>query len=292
MERRWRLLSVVALVLVVGGCGTQSASVDNAPGSTGDAGGSGGTGAQSLTPLSDVQLQYTDEYGYLTTWARFTPQRDGRVVQATMVSAGRTMPAFVFSPGFDTDNWPPVPHPRLRGGHAMRVLADVLPNCDGRPHAAPVITVTSRSSNGHLFRYRFSVAMKGKTVGQTQQWVDDVTRSFCALQVLVQLSHAGGSADGQSSSFTYELINPGPGEATVTSKAWHSSGDARWLPASVVVPADGERHELTVRGVDGICTTPGVRTPHQLGLIAATGSDGHTHILTGDDVGGIDNICQ
>jgi hypothetical protein len=276
----------------VAGCGTQSADLAGQRTRVGDSGGSAGSGGHSLTPLSDVQLEYTDEYGYLATWGRFTPQRDGRVVRATMVGAGRTMPAFVFSPSFDTDNWPPVPHPRLRGGHAMRVHADVLPNCDAEPQAAPVMTVTSRSSNGHLFRYRFSVAMKGKTVRQTQQWVDDVTRSFCASQVLVQLSHARGSADGQTSSFTYELINPGPGEATVISKAWHSSGDARWLPASVVVPADGERHELTVRGVDGICTTPGVRTPHQLGLLAATGADGHTHILTGDDIGGIDNICQ
>jgi hypothetical protein len=292
MRISWRLLSLVAVVLVVGGCGTESARVDAQPTTTGDAGGAARGAAKPLTPLSDVQLDYQDEWGYLTTWGSFTPRQDGRVVNATMVAAGRTMPAFVFSPSFDTDNWPPVPHPRLRGGHEMRLLSDVLPKCDGKPHAAPVVTVTSRTTSGRLVRYHFSVAMKGKTPAQTQQWVDDATHSFCGLQGLVQLRRASGSADGQSTTFTYDLINPGPGEVTVTSKAWHSSGKARWLPVSVDVPADGRSHEITVHGIDGICTTPGVRTPHQLGLISATGADGRPHVLAGDDDGGIDNVCQ
>jgi hypothetical protein len=294
MGSPWRLLSLVAVVMVVGGCGTQMAPPDGQstrPGGGGSAGSGRGTVA-ALTPLSDVQLDYQDEWGYLSVWGRFTPQRDGRVINSAMVAAGRTVHGFVFPPSFDTDNWPPVPHPRLRKGHVMRLLADVLPKCDGKPHQAPVVTVTSRRSNGRIVRSHFSVALKGKTPAQTKRWVEDVTHRFCALQVLVNVRRASGSADGQSVSFTYDLINPGPGKVTVTSRAWRSSGKARWLPASVVVPADGEQHELTVHGIDGICTTPGVHTPHELGLLVATGADGRRHVLTGDDDGGIDNVCQ
>jgi hypothetical protein len=62
--------------------------------------------------------------------------------------------------------------------------------------------------------------------------------------------------------------------------------------ASERVPADGRRHRLRVQGVGGICTAAGVRAPHELGLISATGADGKKYVLTGTDNFGIDNVCQ
>ncbi len=82
----WRSsVGVMALLVVMGACGNR----------TGDSGAedSGAAGADASRPLSEVHMNYDDQYG-LDLWARFTPLRDGRVVNATMVAAGRSVPAY------------------------------------------------------------------------------------------------------------------------------------------------------------------------------------------------------
>jgi hypothetical protein len=283
MLTMWRSsVGVMALLVVMGACGNR----------TGDSGAedSGAAGADASRPLSEVHMNYDDQYG-LDLWARFTPLRDGRVVNATMVAAGRSVPAYVMSRSFDTDNFPPPTHPRLRAGHAMRVNASVVPRCDDESHEAPVVTVTWREANGEVARSRLAVVMPGETPAETQEWVESVAQEFCSQsqQVRVTLMHMSARADGQSVTIKYVLRNPGPGEVTVTSQAWRSSGMAQWLPAVVVVPADGQPHELTVRGVDGICTSE-ADTPYALGLFTAETADGERHVLTGDD-GDLTNVC-
>jgi hypothetical protein len=284
--RRFRqFLGVSALLAVVGGFGT----------AVGDDGveGSGPAGAGPSRSLSEVQLDYSVQYG-LTLWARLAPRRDGRLVNATLVAAGRRVRAYVFRLSFDTDEWPPPPHPMLRAGHAMSVHSDVMPRCDdAESDPAPRLGVTQRRPNGRLVHSRFAVVMPGKTWAETQDWVDDVTHQFCSQpqQVRVELSGERASPDGRSVTVRYVLRNPGPGPVTVSSQRWRSTDGARWLPASVVVPPDTEGHRLKVRGVDGICTAAGADTPLELGLLSETTADGERHVMGGPDYGGLEDVC-
>ena len=247
------------------------------------AGSPGGSGsASATTQLLDASVSYQPPYPVSVTGA-FAVHHDGRVVTATIDAAGRHAQAYPYPPDFDTDNWPPAPHPMLAPGRRMLVLGDVLPLCDGKEHDPPTITITSRSSSGEIISDRFAVAADGSSVEDTAAYIDQVTNDFCSRGVTAELSQSSSSGR-----VTYVIRNPGPDEVTVTSKEWHS-GPARWEAASIDVPADGQEHRLTVHGSGGICSVAGIQGPLTLGLLSATGPDGKSHPVTGPD--GPEAIC-
>jgi len=233
-----------------------------------------------------VYVSYQDEYG-LSVQGAFTPDHDGRVEEAVMVAAGREVQAFVFPPSFDTGNWPPAAHPQMQVGHQLRLHADVLPRCDADLLEAPVITVTSKAPDGSVFEDRLVVVEKGRTVADMRTSMDDIARQFCSQGVVARVSSASASADHETARITYVLRNPGPETVTVRSRAWESALGARWLPASVTVPADGADHHLKISGEGGICATD---DPLVLGIMSAIPVGGDSYTLHGP-AGGLSNTC-
>lgn len=279
--RMLRQLTAVTLLAVLVGCGSATTGGDTADQSTGATDG-------ELVPQPRVSFTYDGTYG-LNLDALFIPDHPGRVIEGTFAAAGRTTTAYPFRPGFDTDNWPPKRHPTLTPGRRLYLNGgSVLPRCDGKQHDPPVVTMTSRTPDGRVVEDKFAVVRRGETAAQTQQWVSDVTDRYCSQLPVADLAQASSSADNQTATVTYDIRNPGPDEVTVTSRAWASDEGARWLPASVTVPADGEPHRFTIRGVGGICAGD---DPLVLGLLSASGADGERHRLTGYS-DGLANVCE
>jgi hypothetical protein len=272
MTRVWGVLATaLAVVVLVGGCG--DGGKDGASGSAGKA-------ARDL--LSDDAPEGELEAGAvdwqpplaISVSGLFTVDHEGTVVRAQIDAAGRIGPAYPYLGGGD---WPLDPHPVLRAGKPMKVTADALPVCDGKEHNPPVITVTSRTPDGEIRQDRFAVVQSGyKSVPETADYIDKLTRQFCALGLTARLSGSSGSADGQTGSVKYAIRNPGPDDVTVTSRAWSSDG-ARWLEATADIPGDGQEHVLVVHGDGGICARQEIKQgPLLLGLLSGTRPDGRT----------------
>ncbi len=115
---RLRRTQCAAVVLVVTGCGTQTAGGDSQSGSSDD----------PPVVLKDALMLYVDddhaEIG-IHVEGKFTPDRDGTTTgAATLDMAGRsTTASFLYPPNWDTDQWPPDAQQSLRSGHAMAVQA-------------------------------------------------------------------------------------------------------------------------------------------------------------------------
>jgi hypothetical protein len=270
-----------AVVLVVTGCGTQTAGGDSRSAASDDA----------RAVLKDAWMYYHDPYGGIHVEGKFTPDRDGTTTgAATIEMAGRSITTpFLYPPNWDTDQWPPDPHQSLRSGHPMAVNMDVRPVCDGEAHDPPLISVPYRTADGTEATLQVAIAAtrtgsspmgppQSKSVAETTAFIDDATRQFCSHGVFVM----GGAAVNPEKGYawdTYTWINPGPAPVTVMSKAWQGPNGSRWLPASPIeVPADGQEHKLTVHGVDGVCDEPH-QTPMSLGLLVITYPDGESKVI-------------
>lgn len=268
---RLRRTLCVAVALAATGCGTQVASGDSRSATSDDV----------TAVLKDAWVFYVPDdpaYG-IQIRGQFTADRDGTTSAATLDIAGRSTTAYLYPPSWDTDQWPPDPQQSLRSGHAMAVLADVRPACDGEAHDPPVISVPYRTADGEEATLRLAIAAKGKTIAETAAYIDDATRQFCSQDVSVVTGPVSGNVEKGEAWFGYNFTNPGPGTVTVMSKAWQGPDGARWLATSPMeVPADGQSHRLRVFGVDGVCDEPH-KTPMSLGLLVVTYPDGETKVI-------------
>jgi hypothetical protein len=268
---RLRRTLCVAVVLAATGCGTQTAGGDSRSATSDDV----------TAVLKDAWVFYVPDdpaYG-IQIRGQFTADRDGTTSAATLDIAGRSTTAYLYPPSWDTDQWPPDPQQSLRSGHAMAVLADVRPACDGEAHDPPVISVPYRTADGEEATLRLAIAAKGKTIAETAAYIDDATRQFCSQDVSVVTGPVSGNVEKGEAWFGYNFTNPGPGTVTVMSKAWQGPDGARWLATSPMeVPADGQSHRLRVFGVDGVCDEPH-KTPMSLGLLVVTYPDGETKVI-------------
>jgi hypothetical protein len=260
----------VMVALVVTGCGSQTASGDSSEPSD-----------QAPALLQDASVSYYSDAPDMGIQVRgqFTADRDGTTGVATIDMAGRSTTAFLYPPNWDTDQWPPDPHQSLRSGHAMAVLADVRPACDGEAHEPPVISVPYRTADGEQGTLRLAIAGKGESVAETAAYIDDATRQFCSHDVSFVTGPVSGNVETGEASIGYNFTNPGPGTVTVRSKAWQEPNGSRWLATSPIeVPADGRSHRLMVQGVDGVCDEPH-QTPASLGLLVVTYPDGESKVI-------------
>jgi hypothetical protein len=263
--------AVALVVLVLSGCGTQTAGSDSQSAASNDA----------RVVLTDAWMYYTDPYGGIEVQGKFTPDRDGTTTGAATINmAGRSITTpFVYPPHWDTDQWPPDWHQSLRSGHPMAVGVNVRPVCDGEAHDPPLISVPYRTADGAEATLQVAIAAKGKSIAETAAYIDDATRQFCSHDVLVVTGPTSGNVETGEASIGYNFTNPGPGTITVMSKAWQEPNGARWLATSPIeVPADGQEHRLMVHGVDGVCDEPH-QTPRSLGLLVVTYPDGGSKVI-------------
>jgi hypothetical protein len=273
--------AVALVVLVLSGCGTQTASSDSQSAASNDA----------RVVLTDAWMYYTDPYGGIEVQGKFTPDRDGTTTGAATINmAGRSITTpFVYPPHWDTDQWPPDWHQSLRSGHPMAVGVNVRPVCDGEAHDPPLISVPYRTADGTEATLQVAIVAtrtgpspmgppQSNSVAETTAYIDDATRQFCSNGVFVMGNPATNKEKGYAFD-TYSWINPGPAPVTVRSNAWQEPNGARWLPASPIeVPADGQMHKLTVHGVDGVCDEQ-TQTPMSLGLLVVTYPDGTSKVI-------------
>jgi hypothetical protein len=148
----------------------------------------------------------------------------------------------------------------------------VVPDCAARSADPPLLVVSSRVPGGEPVEDRFSILRTAP--GEESDGVPKAAERFCVRGVQADVSSASASADGDRVSVTYAVVNPGPADATVTSREW-ADEEARWLPAAIEVEGNGEIHELQVTGLGGVCRSGGSRGPLPMGLLVASfaGSD-------------------
>jgi hypothetical protein len=261
----------VTVVLAAAGCGTQAAGGDSPSAASDD----------PPAVLKDALMYYTPDHADIGIHVegQFTADREGTTEAATIDMAGRSTTAFLYPPKWDTDQWPPAPQQSLRSGHAMAVLADVRPACDGETHDPPLISVPYRTADGEEATLQLAIAAKGKSIAETAAYIDEATRQFCSQDVSIVTGPVSGNVEKGEAWFGYNFTNPGPGTVTVMSKAWQGPDGARWLATSPMeVPADGQSHRLRVFGVDGVCDEPH-KTPMSLGLLVVTYPDGESKVI-------------
>ncbi len=151
-----------------------------------------------------------------------------------------------------------------------------------------------RTADGDEATLQLAIAARGKSVAQTADYIDDLTRQFCSHDVMFYTGAISGNLETGEGRVDYWWTNPGPGTVTVMSKAWQGPNGARWLETSPIeVPADGQEHKLQVFGVDGVCDDP-YQTPLSLGLLVVTHPDGTSDVIQKDEpkFGGISDVCQ
>ena len=277
---RLRRTQCAAVVLVVTGCGTQTA------------GGDGRSAASDDAPvvLKDALIYYVDEDPSIGIHVegKFTPDRDGTTTgAATIDMAGRSTTApFLYPPNWDTDQWPPDAQQSLRSGHPMAVSVDVIPACDGEAHDPPLISVPYRAADGEEATLQLAIAAKGArrcpSVSPSPIPPPTSTMRRDSSAPTTSASYTGpvsGNVEKGEAWVGYNFTNPGPGTVTVMSKAWQGPDGARWLATSPMeVPADGQSHRLRVFGVDGVCDEP-YQTPMSLGLLVVTYPDGESKVI-------------
>jgi hypothetical protein len=138
--------------------------------------------------------------------------------------------------GTDIDSGYPLPL-FVPDGIEVGVEPLLYPDCSAPPTGAPVVIIESEREGEPV--------TNSVTASTLPDWRDAVAQ-WCSLGMQVNLD-AWTSRPNGNMSFTFTLINPGPGPVTVVSPG-ASRGAARWEPARIRV-GPASRAELTVRGV-------------------------------------------
>jgi hypothetical protein len=270
------VLTVLAATAV--GCGQQRAASDSRT-----AGPDAPSPSQSSSTLIGAPLRNPDVYSSpfqgIEILGDFELETGGRVVDVTMMAAGGSDSRVLLYPS-DWDysyDGPPPKHPLIRAGEQYRAQGSVIPACSGAPHPTPEFVLTSRTEAGQLVESRFPVIAPNMTLEETHEAFEQVAHRFCESGVQATRCYGSISADRQDVTIKYCIRNPGPHTVLVSSEGW-SDGSARWLPASIEVPANGELTQLAVTGEGGVCDSSGREGPLLLGLITATTGDGTAEV--------------
>lgn len=247
--------AAVFLVAVVAGCGAERAATT-----------AGGAGDAALTERElrrEIAASDGQVPGSINTWpssgvAINTVMRfsESRHVEKMELKVGGTISDDVgFYPASYVDEIEngnePLDEFDVAAGEKLFVQGSLAPSCAEEPDDSPPVLLVSFTRGGggvEVERLEVLTVEDGESDGE-YRWapVAQVVRAWCEAGVQAIQASGSMSTDGDAR-VTYEVLNPGPGDVTLTSRAGAGEGTMRWKEAGPVNLPAGETVVIHVEG--------------------------------------------